>query len=145
MDGVDPCSLLTSEQRAALGLESQPRASKPYVGLYRGEVPTCTMRGPSPQNSLLVTGVVTTVGVERWTESDVAATTRSMVVAGFPAVEAAPTRFNDYCNVEVDVASGQLLDVQFGGGSPQAPISQGELCHRAAQSADQMMTTLLGR
>ena len=145
LDGVDPCSLLTPEQRAGLGLTTEPHSSKPYVELFRGNVPTCTSRGPSPEDILLVAGAVTTAGVERWTESDVAAITRPTTVAGFPAIIAAPTRFDDYCNVEVDVAPGQLLDVQFGGGSPLAPIPQGELCVRANRTADQMMTTLLSR
>ena len=45
LDGVDPCSLLTPEQRAELGLETAPRPSTSYVELFRGKVPTCTMLG----------------------------------------------------------------------------------------------------
>ena len=143
LEGVDPCSLLTAEQRESLGLTSEPQSSTPHVGLFRGDVPTCTVRGPSPQDALLVSGAVTTVGVERWTESDVAADVRPTIVNGFPALVAVPQRFTDYCNVEVDVAQGQLLDVQFGDGNPQAPSNQDELCALAKRSAELMMTTLL--
>ena len=145
LDGVDPCSLLTPEQREGWGLTSEPRASRPRVELFRGVVPTCTVRGPSPEDVLLVSGAVTTVGVERWSQSDIAASVRPTTVAGFPAVVAVPTRFRDYCNVEVDVAPGQLLDVQYGAGGPQASVPQEQLCTRAAASAEMMMGALLRR
>ena len=145
LDGVNPCSLLTPEQRAGLGLTSEPQASRPRVELFRGDVPTCTIRGPYPEAALLVSGAVTTVGVERWSQSDIAASVRPTTVAGFPAVVAVPTRFRDYCNVEVDVAPGQLLDVQYGAGGPQASVPQEQLCTRAAESAEMMMSALLHR
>jgi len=145
LDGVDPCSLLTPEQRAGLGLTSEPQASLPHVELFRGDVPTCTVRGPSPEDALLVNGAVTTVGVERWSQGDIAASVRSTTVAGFPAVVVVPARFRDYCNVEVDVAPGQLLDVQYGAGGPQAAVPQEELCTRAGRSAEMMMGALLRR
>ena len=51
LDGVDPCSLLTAEQRAALGLESEPRSGNdPSSALYRGDVPICTMHGFRPRS-----------------------------------------------------------------------------------------------
>ena len=145
MDGVDPCSLLTPEQRAELGLTSEPKTHKSTSSFFRGDVTACTIRGPYPDVVLLGVSTVTTAGIERWSEGDVAATLRPMSVAGFPAVVAKPDRFADYCNVEVDVAPSQLLDVQFGGGSAQAPISQDELCDRARRSAALMMETLLAR
>jgi len=143
LDGVDPCSLLTAEQRAVLGITSEPRPSRPYVDLFRGEVATCTMRGASPENVLLVSGAVTTAGVDRWREKDIAAEVRPTAIAGFPAVIAVPRQFTDYCHVEVDVAAGQLLDVQFGGGAADAVIPQAALCDRAQRAAEQMMITLL--
>jgi hypothetical protein len=145
LDGVDPCTLLSPEQRAGLGLTSEPHASTAYVELFRGDVPTCTMRGRSPASVLLGISTVTTVGIERWSEPDLASQTRPTFAAGFPALAATPPRLTDYCSVEVDVAAGQLLDVQFGGGSPQSPIPQQELCRRAGQSADAAMATLLSR
>jgi len=145
LDGVDPCSLLTAEQRAGLGLTSEPHASTAYVELFRGNVRTCTMRGRSPDSVLLGISAVTTTGIERWKESDLVAQTRSTSVAGFPALAAVPPQLTDYCSVEVDVAAGQLLDVQFGGGSPQSPIPQDELCRRAVDAAAAAMATLVSR
>jgi hypothetical protein len=94
---------------------------------------------------LLGIGTVTTVGIERWQEPDLAVDIRPTTVAAFPAIIAVPRRFSDYCSVEVDVAAGQLLDVQLGGGGPQAPIPQDELCAQAEHAATQVMVTLLAR
>lgn len=140
LEGVDPCGLLSAGQRAELGLTSEPRSSKAYVALYRGEVSTCTVRGSS---GLLGISLVTSTGIERWHEGGLAARVRPAKTAGFPALTVVPTQATDYCSVEVDVAAGQLLDVQFGGGTPQSPTSQDDLCRQAGKAADAAMTTLL--
>jgi Protein of unknown function (DUF3558) len=101
------------------------------------------MHGPSPKSLLLGISVVTTIGVERWRETDVAADVRPDVVGGFPAYTVKPDQYNDYCSVDVDVAPGQLIDVQLGGGTAQAPIAQEELCLGAERSAEAVMTALI--
>lgn len=148
LDGVDPCSLLTPEQRAGLGLESEPKSSTAYVDLFHGEVRTCTMRGSYPASSLLGLSVVTTAGIERWQQGDLQAEVHPTEARGFPALTAVPVQHRDYCSVEVDVAAGQLLDIQFGSSGSSGsslPIPQEELCTRARLSADAAMTTLLVR
>jgi hypothetical protein len=143
LDGVDPCSLLTPEQRTSLGFGTAPSSSKPYVELFRGEVPTCTMNSSSEDPTILGVGLITNVGIERWTEDDLAATIRPGQAAGFPAIIAAPIQSKAYCAVEVDVARGQLLDVQLLDGGHQPPLRQEELCSRAQASAEAVMKTLL--
>ena len=145
LDGVDPCSLLTAEQRAGLGFTSTPAISKPYVALFRGDVPTCTMFSSSPGAVLLGVGTVTTAGIERWQDTSLAARVRPTAVAGFPAVIALPTQSGAYCSVEVDVAPGQLLDVQISDGGDSPPVTQEALCQRAGQTAEEMARTLLTR
>lgn len=144
LDGVDPCSLLTAEQRAALGFTSEPRPAKAYVDLFRAEVPSCTMLGFKPAVGLGVT-TVTSVGIERWRQGDLAASIRPTSVGGFPALVATPTKYTTYCSVEVDVAPGQLLDVQVLDAGGRPPIAQAELCQRGERIAEVMMTTLLSR
>ena len=56
---------------------------------------------------------------------------------------AKPTRFTEYCTVIVDVAPGQLLDVQFRDGGRQPPIPQEQLCRDAEQVAGVARGTLL--
>jgi hypothetical protein len=141
LDGVDPCSILTPEQRATLGLQSEPSASRPYVALFRGDVPTCKISGSSPGSNILGIGTVTSVGVERWRENDVAAQLRPTIIEGFPALVTTPTQSGRYCGVEVDVAAGQLLDVQVLDGGASAP--QTELCRSAERAAMEIMKRLI--
>lgn len=145
LDGVDPCSLLTAEQRAGLGLDGTPQLTEPYAELFGGTVPTCTVTGLKREPIAVGIGMVTSIGIERWRRGDIAADTSYTTVADFPAVVAVPQKLTDYCSVEVDVAAGQLLDVQFSDGGGEPPIPQDELCRRAGQVAEQLMTSLLTR
>jgi hypothetical protein len=86
---------------------------------------------------------VTSTGIELFTSGRLAADVRASTIHGFPAVVAMPTRLSDFCTVLVDVAPGQLLDVQFGDGGREPPIPQEELCVGAEQAADAAMATLL--
>jgi hypothetical protein len=144
LDGVDPCSLLTEEQRAELGLDEQVTRSNLSSVLFRGEVPTCTTESHEP-GGLLAVGTSTTAGIEIFTAGDLAAVIRPVSAMGFPAVVAAPTRFTDYCSVEVDVAPGQMIDVQFGDDGLEPVIPQPQLCSRAQAIASEVMDTLLQR
>ncbi|GAA0926741.1 hypothetical protein GCM10009559_12060 [Pseudonocardia zijingensis] len=145
LDGVDPCSLLTEAQRAELGLDGRPVFSQAAVALYPGaDVPACDIRGFEPRAVTTGISLVTTTGIERYTSAELAAELRPTNVQGFPALVAVPTRFTDYCTVVVDVAPGQLLDVQFATGGRQPSIPQPQLCRDAEAVADAVMTTLLG-
>jgi hypothetical protein len=145
LDGVDPCSLLTPEQRAGLGFDGTPIFTDPYTELFHGKVPTCTITGLSRSPIAVGVGVVTSVGIERWRQSDLAADVRPAQIADFPAVVAVPTRLADYCSVEIDVATGQMLDVQFSDGGGDPPLPQEELCQRAGEVAEVLMRSLLAR
>ncbi|HEX5810613.1 MAG TPA: DUF3558 domain-containing protein [Pseudonocardia sp.] len=146
LDGVDPCSLLTEEQRAALGLESEPRPGTiSSSALYGGNVPICTMRGFTANATTLGIGLVTTAGIDLWTTGRLEADVTASNVHGFPAVVAVPRRFTEYCNVDVDVAQGQLVDLQFRDGGNRPQIPQSELCARARQAAEAVMASLLSR
>jgi hypothetical protein len=144
IDGVDPCSLLTVEQRAALGLDGRVVFDSAPVALYNGaEVPLCAIRGFKPRAIAIGLSVVTSAGIELYTSGELAAEVRPVDVRGFPAVVAVPARFAEYCTVIVDVARGQLLDVQFRDGGRKPPIPQDQLCRDARQAAEAAMTTLL--
>jgi hypothetical protein len=87
--------------------------------------------------------IVTTAGIELFTSGELAAEVRPVQAHGFPAVVAVPTRFTKWCTVIIDVAPGQLLDVQFADGGRRPPIAQPQLCQDAEQVADAVMATLL--
>lgn len=146
LDGIDPCSLLTEEQRAELGLDGRPVFSQAPVGLYGGaEVPSCTTGGFEPRAVTVGVSLVTSAGIERYTSGELAAELRPLSVQGFPALVAVPTRFTEYCTVVVDVAPGQLVDVQFRDGGRRPPIPQPQLCQDAEIVAGEVMTTLVHR
>ena len=145
LDGVDPCSLLSPAQRAGLGITSEPSYSSSYEGLFHGEVPTCTMHTSGTTSTVLGIGTVTTVGIERWHDPTLRADVWPTTTANFPAGVAIPTQSKTYCSVEVDVAPGQLLDVQVQDGGNESVVPQSDLCERAERSATQMMTSLIAR
>jgi hypothetical protein len=144
VDGVDPCSLLTPAQRKELGLDGRPVSGADKSELYNGAVvPLCSIVGNEPRAIIIGVSVVTSAGMDLWTSGKLSATVRSMQVEGFPAVEAVPTRFSDFCSVIVDVAPGELLDVQAGDGGRKPALPQDELCTAAQQAAGVAMGTLL--
>jgi hypothetical protein len=144
IDGVDPCSLLTEEQRAELGLDGPPVFDSSPTTLYPGgDVPACTVRGFEPRAVWVGVNLVATTGIERYTAGELLVDARPTEVRGFPALTAIPRDFTEWCSVIVDIAPGQLIDVHFadGGGEPQVP--QEQLCDDAAVAADRAMGTLL--
>jgi Protein of unknown function (DUF3558) len=144
LDGVDPCELLTEEQRAELGLDGRQSFSVAPSQLYNGEVPACVISGSEPREVVAGVSAVTSVGIERYTTSrGLAAELRPVQVRGFPALVVVPTRLNDSCTVVVDVAPGQLIDAQFGDGGGRPPVPQPQLCQGAEALASAVMATLL--
>ncbi len=144
MDGVDPCSLLTPAQRKELGLDGRPVSGADKSELYNGGVvPLCSIVGNEPRAVIIGVSIVTSAGIELWTAGTLAAEVRPVQTRGFPAVLAVPTRFTDFCTVIVDVAPGQLVDVQAGDGGRKPALSQEELCGAAQQAAGEAMGTLL--
>jgi hypothetical protein len=143
IDDVDPCSLLTEEQREELGLDGRPTFDRSPSLLYPGEVSMCVVSGFDPRAFFVSVGLVTTVGIDFFTSGNLAADLKSINITGFPAAVARPTQYTYYCTVVVDVAPGQLLDVQAQDGGRQPPIPQDQLCRDAEQAATAVMGTLL--
>lgn len=143
IDGVDPCSLLTEQQRGELGLDGRPRFDRSPSLLFPGDVSMCVTRGFSTRAVVVSVGLVTTAGIEFISDQQLAVDIGQTGVAGFPAAVGRPTQYTRFCNVFVDVAPGQLVDVQALDGGRQPPISQEELCHDAERAAAAVMKTLL--
>jgi hypothetical protein len=144
IDGVDPCSLLTDEQRAELGLDGRPVLDRSPTNLYPGgDVPACVVRGFEPRAVWVGVNLVTTTGIERYTAGELLMDIRPAEVRGFPALTAVPRDFTEWCSVIVDIAPGQLIDVHFADGGRVPPVPQEQLCDDAAVVADRVMSTLL--
>lgn len=145
IDGVEPCSLLTEQQRLELGLDGKPAASTRPSVLFKGDETVCIVRGYSPRAVSVGVGVVTTSGIELLMDGQIDADVRAVKVREFPAIVVTPTKFSDFCSVMVDVAPGQILDVQYADGGREPPISQQQLCQGAEQVAGAAMTNLVDR
>jgi hypothetical protein len=144
IDGVDPCSLLTPAQRAELQLDRPPQPRREPSLLYPGEVSWCSIRGNGPAISISIS-TVTTAGIEFWTAGQAAAELRPVVIAEFPALVAKSEVVDDGCKVLLDVAPGQLLDVQLRSAGANPPIPEDQLCRDAEQAANLVMDTLLSQ
>ena len=144
IDGVDPCSLLTPAQRAEFGLRESAEPSVGYTEIY-GTVTSCTVSGFEPRDIAVTIFAVTTTGIERWTQREMDSDIRRIEVHGFPALVAVPRRYTDFCTVVIDLAPGQLIDVQFGDSGEIPPIPQQELCRDAERVANYVIGNLLSR
>jgi Protein of unknown function (DUF3558) len=148
---VDACKTLTAEQQAQYGVDSQPRpGSSGGQSLLAGS-PGCTFLSEQRQTTILVLAS-TKMGLPEFIERTGTRPSRKNIeVKGYPAISeegnlSAPERGSGACFVTVDVADGQLLDVQFS----QVAASQDKrlpietLCARAAEVAGAAVTTLQG-
>jgi hypothetical protein len=143
IDGVDPCSLLTEQQRAELGLDGEPRFDDSPSLLFPGNVSMCVTSGFEPRAIVVSVGLVTTAGIEFISTGQLVADLDPTAVAGYPATAARPTQYTQFCNVFIDVAPGQLVDVQALDGGRKPPIPQEQLCQDAERAATAVMETLL--
>jgi hypothetical protein len=143
IDDVDPCSLLTEEQREELGLDGRPVLDRSPSLLFPGDVSMCVISGFEPRAIAVGVSVVTTAGIDFFTSGELAADVRPIDVAGFPGAVAVPTQYTVFCAVVIDVAPGQLIEVQAMDGGRKPPIPQEQLCRDAEEGANAAMTTLL--
>lgn len=139
LDKVNPCTILTKDQRAQLSLDTTPA---PYNDTEL-KARACTMRGTySGQVARLA--LVTEEGAELWISDEAQNTAKLTAVVGFPALEIRTPGLDTLCNVEVDVAQGEFLDVLFRDGGSATPLTQDDLCLGAQRVAEAAMASLSG-
>jgi hypothetical protein len=144
IDDVDPCTLLTDEQREELGLDAEPRLDVGPLPPYPGDaIPLCLFGGFQPRAVSLAVATVSTTGIELFHSGGLVADVRPIEVRGFPALIAIATRNTDFCTVVVDVAPAQAVDVSFGLDGPGALATVDSLCMDAERAANAVIETLL--
>lgn len=143
LDGIDPCTLLTEEQKKELGLDRPPVGVTGFDPGYNGVTALCTIRGEQPRAITVGVTLVVNVGIGRYTPDAVRATLTPVWVRGFPGLVVVPNEHPEFCVVVVDVADGQLLDIQFRDGGSSETVPQPDLCAGAEQAADLVMSSLL--
>ncbi len=135
LDGRNPCELLSAAELTELGLEQRATRDVRESGLCRGVTDLCSWSGFEPRAIAVAVNLSVTAGIEVYTERAVPGIVTPLDVRGFPAVLARLDGYPEACQVIVDVAEGQAVDVQFrdGGRLPRNP--QADLCEGAQDVA----------
>lgn len=141
LDDLDPCSVLSAEQRVQLSLDNPPSA---YVESSFGNAKACTMRSNISGNVVRL-ALVTASGVAVWLDENAQVDARPTTVAGFPGLTVRTPGMDHVCNVEVDLAEGQFLDVMFRDGGNETAAKQDTLCQGAQRAAEAAVAGLLQR
>lgn len=141
--GIDPCALLTGEQRAELGLETPPRFDTTKVSLlFEGPTTECGSRAFDPRSfAVSVELTFDGLGIAALTGRPVSDELTVLELEGFPAVLARP-RDPLFCQVVVDVAPGSSLSLQYREGGRRT-IPQDDLCAGVLRVAEMAMGTLV--
>lgn len=146
LEGVDPCSLLTPEQRQALGVDRPPLpgTSSNFPGST-----SCGFSNSVEQSGYLVTPVTSMSLAEYVATGEGTIPTTELQIAGFPAVllHAPPDAAgNVFCLLGVDVAHRQFLLGSYGQVAPSGPpLPQDVLCAKLVEFTTAAMTTLLNQ
>jgi hypothetical protein len=138
LNNTDPCRLLTAAQRAQLGFDREPLPDS--EGGF-GDAPTCSFRNTTAKVGARLS-LITTQGMSVWTDDTAQVEATPVVIGGFPALVIKTPDLDLACNVAVDVAQGQHLDVLYrdDGGQPAPPLEQ--LCQGAQRVAEDAVTSL---
>ncbi len=139
LDGTDPCAVLTPDQRTALSLDNPP---SPYVEPSFGGAKACTIRSTTSGNVARL-ALVLVSGADVWLSDNAQVEYEMGTIEGFAAITVRTPDMEDVCNVEVDVAEGQFLDVMFRDGGNSTAVQQDHLCLGARRVAEAAMASLL--
>lgn len=139
LDDVDPCGVLSQDERLRLSLDNPPTA---YVEPAFGNAKACTIRSTISGNVLRL-ALVTEQGVDVWLDENAQVEAQVISVAGYPALTVRTPGLEHLCTVEVDVAKGQFLDVMFRDGGNTTALPQDTLCLGAERAAEAAMAALL--
>jgi hypothetical protein len=141
LTGVNPCGILTASQREDLSLDATPT---PYVDEEFDKARACSIRGLN-SGTVARLALVLDMGVDVWLSDEAQVRTQEVTVAGYPAIVVRTPGLDDACNVEVDTAQDQFLDVLFRDGGNTTPIPQATLCLGAQRVAEAAVTSLKER
>ncbi|MCS7480892.1 DUF3558 domain-containing protein [Umezawaea endophytica] len=137
LTGVDSCSVLTDAQKQQFDLTGKP-GRLPYP--THPEATLCSI-GSSDFSYGLAVAVITSEGIEMYAQGVESGKAATMVVGSFPAVLSEFPGALPACFVGLDVADGQLIEVQVDG----SKLPMAELCARATNIADAVIQTISAR
>jgi hypothetical protein len=139
LKSLDPCKILTPQQRQQLGFENDGAPSTAPAVLGNGK--TCNFSDFTHSLSGGLT-LVTIKGIDGYSDGTFGGQTQPTQVSGYPALVVKTPGLASSCSVDVDVTEGQFLDANFlapdGDGSKQ-PL----LCQKAQQLAEAAVGSLV--
>jgi len=138
LDHVNPCHILTSAQLAGLSLDSTPTL---YLDPEFDQAKACSIRGLESGTEARL-ALVTSMSVNVWLDDTAQVDARATTASGYPALVVRTPGLTTVCNVEVDAADNEFLDVMFRDGGNNPPIPQDALCAGALRVADAAVTSL---
>ncbi|MGW6931078.1 DUF3558 domain-containing protein [Lentzea sp. NPDC054927] len=139
LDAVDPCAVLSPDQLTSLSLDNPPSA---YVESSFGGAKACTIRSTTSGNVARL-ALVLVSGADVWLSDNAQVEYSVSSIEGFAAITVRTPDVHDVCNVEIDVAEGQFLDVMFRDGGNSTAVQQDHLCLGAQRVAEAAMASLL--
>jgi hypothetical protein len=132
---------LTSAQQQQLGLDRFPTMNNQGTDSLGNRGCVYDKTGANPRFGYMITPV-TQEGVDVWLREKRNVEVRQISVAGYGAViTQLGSRQKVLCNVVVDVAQGQSLDVQFTAITPDV-FTRDQVCEKAADGAQLAVQTL---
>jgi hypothetical protein len=143
LNNIDPCTLLTPAQRRTLGLDNLDYRDTSTVPIFSG--PSCTFIGFEPRSVSVDITLVVDNGLDALTQPGaIQGEVTPTLVANFPAVILRSPSLTGFCSLNIDVATGQFLNIEFDDAGEQPPIAYEQLCRDATQTAEQIILTLQG-
>ncbi|WP_253767458.1 DUF3558 domain-containing protein [Goodfellowiella coeruleoviolacea] len=140
VDGVDPCALLTPDQQRELGTDRQPSLADEPDRLGNYACDYNRVFGAAGYGYSVIP--VPQQGADTWLTGKYNVVVKVVRVGEFGAVETRLPGDHDLaCNVVVDVAEGQSLDVQFTLITAGA-MTLDQLCANAKKGAEFAVETL---
>lgn len=141
--GVDPCTLLTTAQRAQIQVRPGVKSSIGHGFTGAGcSFPLSDVLHGGAGQSYGVSAIVSP-GVEHWLNPYLTDTVTQVTVAGFPAVTVTPTLAQATgCSTAVSVANGQMLETDTGVTAPNG-MTKAQACAKSQEIAQAAMATLL--
>jgi hypothetical protein len=139
LDGLDPCALLSDDQRRRLGVNRGLNIGKSYGGPLQGPVCAWTNTPNHPDNTyaggtILNHGAEYALGLEPTRSVDGFAATTTGSTGSDPAY---------YCLILVDVAPGQSLSAAYSNIAKDYPGMNHQMaCDQAQQLAGELLSTL---
>ncbi|MCK2237424.1 DUF3558 domain-containing protein [Crossiella sp. S99.2] len=136
LDGLTPeqvCALVPEQRIKDLGVDKVHETSD--VGEFNDKGCRFARTTAKDGYSYLVTPT-TQQGAEEWLKRSGAVTARIVTAAGYPAVENRRPTDSRGCFVDVSVAEGQRLGIQYAYDSQPVPLTPDQLCAKALEMAE---------